>query len=269
MIYFSLGGSGGSGGESEAVVLKGSDIPASTLGKNGDVYLLYKSGTSDLLYLSNASDTDAFIPTGTSATKNTKFIVKCNIHGGGSYATPIGNRLSVNSTNSLIFFKYNGGNTAYYGQNGADTALGNVSSFVNKDIIITLSNDLIKIEDEQGNNVSATPTNKANFTTQTVMLFNLGTGKSSIYGSDTACFMDLYYCEVYDNDKLVRYLIPKTVNGDIGLYDIMTGDFFTANGNITATTRQEEEKYTLIKDVYLKNNGEWVSPYGVSIDDIS
>lgn len=55
MIYFSLGGSGGGG--SEAVVLKGSDIPASTLGKNGDVYLLYKTGTSDLLYLSNVSDT--------------------------------------------------------------------------------------------------------------------------------------------------------------------------------------------------------------------
>ena len=267
MIYFSLGGSGGGSG-SEAVVLKGSDIPASTLGKNGDVYLLYKTGTSDLLYLSNVSDTGAFIPTGTSATKNTKFIIKCNIHGGGSYATPIGNRLNVSSTNSLVFFKYNGKYTAYYGQNGSDTKLGNVSSFVDKDIIITLSNDLIKIEDEQGNNVSATPTNKANFTTQTVMLFNLGTGASSIYGSDTACFMDLYYCEVYNNDRLVRYLIPKTVDSNIGLYDIVTGSFFAVNGNITATARQEEKEYTAITEVYLKNNDEWVSPYGI-IDNIS
>lgn len=266
MIYFSLGGSGGGG--NEAVVLKGSDIPVSTLGKNGDVYLLYKTGTSDILYLSNVSDTSAFIPTGTSATKNTKFIVKCNVHGGGSYATPIGNRLSVTNTNSLIFFKYNGGNTAYYGQNGVDTVLGNVSSFVDKDIIITLSNDLIKIEDEQGNNVSATPTNNANFTTQTVMLFNLGTGASSIYGSDTACFMNLYYCEVYDNDRLIRYLIPKTVDNNIGLYDIVTGSFFAVNGDITATARQEEKEYTVITEVYLKNNEEWVSPYQI-IDNIS
>ena len=259
----------GGGGESGTNILKGTSTPIASQGSNGQVYLKYvPSITSDLEKITNNSN-DAYIPIGVIGNKYTKFVMKCNIHGGGSFATPIGARLSVSSSNMLLFFKYNGGNTAYYAVNSGDTQLGDITNFFDTDITITLSNDLVRVEDENGNYVEATPSNANDFSTQQMMIFNLGTGASSIYGSGTACYMDLYECKVYVNDNLEKYLLPKTENGVIGLVDATDGTFYPASGTVSGTARSTPLSFSLIVDAYAKVSGEWQNLIGTDIDDIS
>lgn len=263
MAFFGIRGGGGG----DYVVIKDSVEPTSAVGKNGNMYLKYIAVLSDLEYISNAS-ANGFVPIGVKGKKNTKFVVKCNIHGGGNFATPIGARLSVSSSNMLIFFKYNGGNTAKYAVNSGDTAFGNISNFYDKPITITLSNDIVRIEDENGNYVEAMPSNTSDFLTEQMMLFNLGVSASGIYGADTACYMDLYECKVYENDELQKYLLPKTDNNVIGLVDAMNGDFYASSGNITGTARTELLTKKVVNSAYVKVDGVWQKLYGTDIDKI-
>ena len=249
-------------------ILSGGGAPTAALGKNGDIYLKYTTVSSDLEYISNAS-TNSFVPIGTKGSKNVKFVIECNIHGGGDYATPIGARTSVTSSNMLIFFKYNGGNTARYAVNSNDTAIGSISNFYDKPITITLSNDIVRIEDKNGNYVEATPSNTGNFSTSQMMLFNLGTGASAIYGADTACYMDLYECKVYENNELRKYLLPKTDNNVIGLVDAVNGDFYASSGSITGTARTEVLIEKFINSAYVKIDGIWQPLTGSSPSDIN
>ena len=96
MIYFSLGGSGGGGGE--AVVLKGSDIPASTLGKNGDMYFQYINFVKSVKSL-DFTQGGVFLPI--EGKLSTRFVMNFKMTGGSIYACPLGSQVTNSSGNFL------------------------------------------------------------------------------------------------------------------------------------------------------------------------
>ena len=251
-----------------STILSGTSEPTSAQGEDGQIYLKYGSVESDLEYITNNS-ANAYIPTGENGNNYKKFVITCNIHGGGSYATPIGGRTSVTAQNLLMFFRYNGTYNAQYAVNSSDTAFYDVSAYVDKKITLTLSNEVIRVEDENGNYLEKAPANTNAFVTPPLALFNLATSATAVYGSDTACYMDLYDCKVYESGNLKKWLIPKTENGTIGMVDAVDGTFYAGIGTLTGTSRSDPLQFKPIVNAYAKIGGIWQKLIGTDIDDIS
>lgn len=255
---------GGGGG---VIILKGTLAPTSGQGSNGQIYLKYEPITLDLEKISNVNNGNAYLTLDVDGTRDVKFVIKCNIHGGGTYATPIGARIASNDNAMLLFIKHEGSYaTAKYDVGAGEQAFGDTTSFIDKDVTITLSGTKVRLEDEQGNYIEKTFTTSP-FGSPAMTLFNLLQG-SSIYGAATACYMDLYWCKVFYDGKLVKYLLPQTNNNNIGLVDIFTGDFF-AGQYLTGTSKSTPLTVGVIQNTYAKVNGAWQDLIGTDIDDVS
>lgn len=85
-------------------------------------------------------------------------------------------------------------------------------------------------------------------------------GSPNLYAS-----LKLYSCQIYDNDILVRDLIPcKTASGIIGLYDIVGGKFYENKGS-GAFIAGPEVIWPSNDAVYVKINGIWKQIDGIKI----
>ena len=259
----SISGGGGGG----VTILSGTDRPTSAQGYNGQEYLKYAEVESDLEYITSSGNANLHV--GITGTKNRRFELKCNIHGGGSFATPIGARVGVENNAMLLFFKHNGSNNAKYDVNTGEKVFGDITSYFDKIITITLSNDEVRVEDGNGNYISQTPSNVNNFETPEMCLMNLGTSGGGSYGSDCNCYMDIYECKIYENNTLIKYLLPKTnSNNEIGLVDMLSGTFYKANGTVSGTSRTTPLSENLISNAFLKVNGNWQDLIGTDIEDV-
>ena len=94
------------------------------------------------------------------------------------------------------------------------------------------------------NNASKTISQTSDFTTPTnIVLFNINGGEHSTggglansgCGGNRAFVGNIYYFRLYENNDLVRNFIPARRNSDgvLGMYDTITGQFFTNAGTGT------------------------------------
>lgn len=154
---------------------------------------------------------------------NTRII--CNINGRGSENTNrgiFGSRTNYTSNDNFSFLILD--NNCY--RTDYEKQLGKYGSS------ISISGDLII--DKNKNVTTLNGSNElalsyATFTsTYNVFIFAINDAGSPSFNISG---VKLYFCQIYDNDTLVRDFVPcKTVEGTVGLYDVVNQAFYTNAG---------------------------------------
>lgn len=70
------------------------------------------------------------------------------------------------------------------------------------------------------------------------------------------CTARLYSCQIYDNDTMIRDYVPcRTSGGEVGLYDLVGGEFYgnAGMGTFTAGPENTTSRYTVLE--YIQSSG--------------
>lgn len=188
------------------------------------------SGYTQVEYIE--SNGTQYIDTGVAPNTNTKIKIGYTLNGITSASVmPYGSRLSGSAsdamnglfrthgtnTNRIAFGDGSGTNITITGYNDAgtyyDTTLSKDGYYVNGTLVTNIPTTTI---------------------TNTYPIYLFAVNSSGTSGFLTP--MKLTYCELYDDNVLVRNFIPaKNSNNEVGLYDTVTGTFFTNDGTGTFT----------------------------------
>lgn len=239
------------------VFLKGTSIPVSGQGTDGQVYLQYvdttlPTGYTVKEYLATGSTVGAYINTGLVSTRKTYCEIKYQYT-----AQPTNNTWFFGAFQSYgIILGYQNSNTQGYLKTG-----GNLVAYDTNAHIVEIKGSGIYLDGElkQSGSWSEVPLNIP------IYLFSRGGDNPAINNTR------IYYAKIWEGDTLVRYFVPVINNSSVpGMYDLVNGVFysnagtqsFTADG--TGITFDDE-----ITTTYAKVSGSWQNLIGTDIDDIS
>ena len=253
------GSGGGGGGQSGATVLSGSSNPSSSLGSDGDMYLK----TTNMVVESVTFAKPQRVQFDYYMNKDSVVELDCILPAPtDSYDTPWGSR-----GNTDHFIAYNGG-TLRYVYDGDSGNIGNISSYYNKRMLITVSRTNIKVECE-GSTIYDTAINGGTTTSDVKLgLFALFTSDSGSTAVGTSASGTLYRCRISENGVVVRDYIPhKDAFGNYCLYDTTSGVVYPPlGGSITGT---EVQGNAVVDSGFVKVNSEWQPLIGTELADIN
>lgn len=248
--------SGGGGG---ATILNGTTNPTSVLGNDGDVYLK----TSNEVAESVTFVSPVIMQLDYYCNENSVIEFDCSLPSPtNAWDTPWGSR-----DNTDYFIAYNGG-TLRYVFGGVSGNVGDISSYYNQRIKITLSKTYCTMEagGTEIYNVSLSGgTSTAIVKLGLFSLFNDNNG-----GDNSGCRSNgtLYAMKIYENDVLVRNYVPYLDGSTFCVINTLTGDiFYPLNGTLTGTTTTGDT-YNII-DSFVKVNSTWQPLIGSDIDDVN
>ena len=249
--------SGGGGGGS--TILTGTSNPSSSVGEDGDVYLK----TSNL-----SADSVTFVPPVIMqldyyCNENSVIEFDCSLPApSNSYDTPFGSR-----DNTDYFIAYDGG-TLRYLFSGISGNVGDISSYYNQRIKITLCKTYCKMECNGSEIYNVSFTGGTTTATTKLGLFSLFTDNNGGDMSTCRASGTFYGMKIYEGGTLVRDYVPF-IDGTkyCVLEKINNVVFESRNGSLTGTTTQGDT-YNVI-DGFVKVNSSWRNIIGADIDDVN
>jgi hypothetical protein len=232
-------------------ILSGTDEPASNIGANGNIYLQYiindlPSGYTRLQYIQ--SDGSQYINTGHVPTVNTSVKIKLNpqmISESGIF----GSKWDLNG----FFMMFYQSKFRWHTANAVDSS----GITLNNNYVIEASNTGYSVNGESYTNNPSTALGG-----NPISIFR----PTSVGPYNPSGKFKLYYFEIYENDILVKNLIPARRNLDnvVGLYDIVNNVFLMNSG-----TGNFVSESSGIISAYCKVNSVWRDLIGTDIDDVN
>jgi hypothetical protein len=177
-----------------------------------------------------------------------------------NYDTPWGSRGNVDH-----FIAYNGGMLRYLYDNASGN-IGDISSYYNKRMLITVSRTQIIVECD-GSVIYDIAINGGT-TQSTVKLgfFSLLTNNTGGDMGETESNGTFYGCKIYESGQLVRNYIPYNLNGTYCIKDVLTNiAYLPYDGNLTGTETTGDD---YVEDVFIKTDSGWIQTIGTSLNDI-
>ena len=249
--------SGGGGGGS--TILNGTSDPTSAIGADGDVYLK----TSNAVVESVTFVNPVIMQLDYYCNENSVIEFDCMLPAPtNSYDTPWGSRGNVDH-----FIAYNGGMLRYV-FSGTSGDVGDISSYYNKRIKITLSRTYCKMEYEDSEVYNVTFEGGTSTSTVHLGLFSLFGNDSGSDNSMCRASGTLYGMKIYENGTLVRDYVPYMDGSKYCVIEQLSGTiFYSINGDLTGSSTAGDTYY--IKEGFVKVNSEWVPLVGADIDDVN
>lgn len=170
-----------------------------------------------------------WIDVGVKANQDTKAEIKFEITGNApGYGAVFGSRTSYNNNAFNVWSKCGNGNIgANYCKAGAINST--IAQAANVTYYITLEKNKLSV-----NGNVTTFTQNTNFTTPgNIYLFNIYGGDAISTGTSNRILIGkVYSFKLYNSDIIIRNMIPSKRKSDnvIGMYDIVSGQFFTNSG---------------------------------------
>lgn len=248
--------SGGGG----ATILNGTSDPTSNLGNDGDVYLKTSNEVAESVTFAR----NVNMQLDYCCNENSVIEFDCSLPS----PTNAWDTLWGSRDNTDYFIAYNGG-TLRYVFGGVSGNVGDISSYYNQRIKITLSNTYCKMEAGGSEIYNVSFTGGTATATTKLGLFTLFTDNSG--GDISECRSDgtLYGMKIYENDVLVRDYVPYLDGSTFCVINTLTGDiFYPLNGTLTGTTTSTGDTYNII-DSFVKVNSTWQPLIGSDIDDVN
>lgn len=247
--------SGGGG----ATILSGTTDPTSDLGNDGDVYLKTSNEVAESVTFAR----DVIMQLDYYCNENSVIEFDCSLPSPtNAWDTPWGSR-----DNTDYFIAYNGG-TLRYVFSGVSGNVGDISSYYNQRIKITLSKTYCKMEYDGSEIYNVSFTGGTTTATTKLGLFTLFTNNSGGDTSECRSAGTLYGMKIYENDVLLHDYEPYQIGGIYCVRDMITGNVFNPiNGPLSGTTTPSAVDY--IQKGFAKVNGEWQNIIGTAIDDIT
>ena len=211
-------------------------------------------GYTELEYIQSSGD--QYIDTGFIPNQDSRIVYDMERVEASAAEHFFGVRTGSSTVQAFNFYIYNSGWRSGYNATTGSTdgpGVGRYSVDKNKNVTTIIP----------GNITMEAP--YANFTASgSALLFAMrNTGASPAYGSHR-----LYSCQIYDDGELVRDYVPcLTPEGDIGLYDLVGGEFYGNDGSGEffpgpETNLSLPEGYTQLE--YIESSGEQYIDTGVS-----
>lgn len=248
--------SGGGGG---ATILNGTASPTSDLGNDGDVYLKTSNEVAESVTFANP----VTMQLDYCCNENSVIEFDCSLPDPVNwYDTPWGSRGGAD-----YFIAYNGGMLRYvFG--GVSGNVGDISSYYNQRIKITLSKTYCKMEYNGSEIYNVSFTGGSTAATTKLGLFTLFTDNSGGDMGECRSNGTLYAMKIYENDVLVRNYMPYFNGSNYCVINTLTSDiFYPLRGTITGTTTTGDI-YTIIGS-FVKVNSAWQLLIGSDIDDVN
>ncbi len=247
--------SGGGG----ATILNGTTDPTSDLGDDGDIYLKTSNEVAESVTFVNP----VIMQLDYCCDENSVIEFDCSLPNPVNwYDTPWGSR-----DNTDYFIAYNGG-VLRYNFAGTSGNVGDISSYYNQRIKITLSKTYCKMEYD-GSEIYNVPFTGGSATATTKLgLFTLFTDNSGGDMGECRSNGTLYAMKIYENGVLVRNYVPYIYGSTYCVINTLTGDiFYPLHGTLTGTTTIGDT-YNII-DSSVKVNSTWQPLIGSDIDDVN
>lgn len=173
-----------------------------------------------------------------------------------------GSRSSANS-NNIAMVQAQNGLVLDFNNSSYSTYRLTYNNSINTQYILYVSKDKRIVYDSNKNVLAQNTTlcNNTITTPQTATLFYINPKPSNTWYNASA---KIYYCKIWNNDTLVRDLIPCYRNSDneVGMYDLVTNTFLTNKG--TGTFTYGEIVSDTINEEYLKDtNVKMADKFGV------
>lgn len=265
MAWYRCGNGGGGGG---TTILKGTTIPTSSQGDNGQIYLQHlsiPSGVDIRTSISNSVNGDYF-DTGYKIKENTRIETKFNISGGATYPTPFGARYDTSGGNANQCFFALQNVSVYYAFGCSEVRTDNAFAY-NTDTLIIAEKSGLKMY--LGNSLKYISTN-AFSQANTYNLFLFCANLAGSPWTASWAVMTLYYCKIYEGDDLIHYFLPCVDDdNEPCLYDVVTGDYLYNQGSGTLTVGSSITPANEIISSFAKVNGSWQQLIGTDISEIS
>lgn len=233
-------------------ILSGTDMPDSSIGVNGHIYLKYVEslpiGFTRLNYIQSTGN--QYIDTGIIPTVNTSAKLKINIQ---SFVVS-GILGCYWGFNGFFLATIDGSKLRWHCASNADLATS-----TNTDYEIELYNGGFNVNGSVVSNSTSTSIVSAN-----LLLFRCPTDRYP----GASC--KIYSFVLYENGEPIRNFIPAKRDSDdaVGMYDTISDTFYTNLGSGTFISGDELAN-NAITHIYLKKNGSWQDLEGSSINDVN
>lgn len=244
-----VGVSGGGG----VNILYGTDMPDSSIGVDGYIYLKYEEslpiGFTRLNYIQSTGT--QYIDTGIIPTVNTSAKLKINVQS-LAVSGVLGCYWGFNG-----FFLATLNNYAFRWHCASDADL---AASTNTDYEIELYNGGFNVNGSVVSNSASTSIVNAN-----LLLFRCPTNQYP----GASC--KIYSFILYENGEIIRNFIPAKRDSDdiIGMYDIVNDVFYTNLGTGAFISGEAIADNNKITNIYLKKNSTWQNLEGSSIGDVN
>lgn len=258
-------GSGGGGG---TTILKGTTVPTSSQGDNGQIYLQHLSIPSSVDLRESITNLaqGAYFNTGYKYKENSRIEIKFNLSSGATYPTPFGSREDTSGRNPNQTFFSTQGQKVYYAFGNAEVATESVFSS-NTDVTVYAEKSGLKMY--VGNALKYLSTNAFSQAGSYDLWLFVANLAGSPWTSSWAV-MTLYYCKIYEDDTLIHYFLPAVDGSNIPcLYDLITNSYFYNQGSGSFSVGNSISNVNEVISSFAKVNGSWQQLIGTDISEIS
>lgn len=249
----------GGGGGGRSTILSGTTDPSSNIGYEGDIYLK----TSNTVVESVTFSRPVKMQLDYYCNENSVIEFDCALPAPtNSYDTPLGSRGDTD-----FFIAYDGG-ILRYSYAGATGNVGDISSYYDQRIKITLSRTYCKVERNDVEIYNTTFSGATSTSTVKLGLCSLFTNNSG--GYTAACDSDctVYGLKIYENGDVVRDYVPFIDGSTYCIKETISGALFMPlQGSLTGITTTGTV-YNVI-DSFLKVNDAWQSLMRSDINDVN
>lgn len=246
---------------SGTTILNGSSEPSAATGSDGDLYVQ----TTDKYVESITNNTfGCGVQINYYMNENSIIEFDCSLPAPKrSYDTPFGSR-----GNTDYFIAYNDG-MLRYDFSGALGNIGDISSYYNKRIKITLSKTIAKVEYDGSVIYNKTVSGGSTLSSTKLGFFALFTNNSGSYMSSTESKGTIYGCKIYEGETLVRDYIPyKDSDGAYCIKETLSDTlYYPIDGIFTGSEVSGGDE--IINYPYLKVNSDWQPLIGSKLSDIN
>lgn len=163
-----------------------------------------------------------YINTGVKPNQDTRVVICLEVTPKATQSALFGSRTSYQDNSFGLWTRANGAGW----QNDYDLYIENVTAECTGKHVFDKNKNVLSIDGEV-----VKTNNEVTFTgTYDMYLFTINNGGSLMTSYPT--YAKLYYCQVWENDILLRDFVPCTTNdGSAGLYDLVEGKFYNNVGS--------------------------------------